>query len=449
MTKNELYTAVIESLSSDGSGVCHIEGMAVFVPFTSPLDKAVVRIVKLKKTFAYGIVEKLLEPSPLRTENTCPAFGKCGGCALRHLSYEEEKRQKLGFVNSAFAHIGGLEIRAHSILSADNPDRYRNKVQFPVFGPPLSFGLYAPRSHRPVNCSDCLLQPELLNRIAAKSCAILEKLGVRAYDETARTGSLRHILIRASCDCSAVLVALVSATPLACAQIYAQQIREAFPEIETVTVNLNPEATNVILGRRTEVVAGRGYIEDTLCGVPVKIDTYSFYQVNHSAAELLYSEVARMADLTGSETVLDLYCGAGTIGLSLAGGFKKLIGAEIVPSAVAGAISAAEQMGISDKTEFIASDAGAAALVIAGRKEKIDVAITDPPRSGCSPETIAALIDIAPKRIVMVSCNAATAARDVRALQDAGYTPTDAIAVDMFPRSMHVETVVLMSRVEK
>lgn len=446
LSKNQIYSAKIESLSSDGSGVCHIEGMTVFVPFSAPEDVAEIKIVKVKKTFAFGIIHKLTEPSPCRIVPDCPAFGKCGGCKYRHISYSRELLEKQMTVENALRRIGGLDIKVSRILCSGETDRYRNKVQFPVLGNPPRHGLYAPRSHRIVSCEDCLLQPSLLNSIAKESCRILGTLSATGYDEATLSGDIRHIFVRKGEQSGEIMLCLVINAPsLPFEKEFAAEITGLFPQITTVCVNSNTDDTNVILGAHTRTLFGNETLSDSLCGVPVSLSPHSFYQVNHKGAELLYGEVKRLCGLTGAETVLDLYCGSGTIGLSLAGGFGRLIGCETVPAAIESAKKAAEKMGLSN-TEFIAGDAGKIADLLAKRGEKPHIVITDPPRSGCDALTLESIIKMSPQKVVMVSCDPATCARDVKYLCEHGYTPIEATAVDLFPRTEHMETVVLLCR---
>ena len=448
LSKNDIRRAVVESFSSDGNAVCRIDGFPVFVPFAAPGDEADIRIVKVKKQFAYGIIERLLVPSADRIAPDCPAFGRCGGCCFRHISYESELAHKRRFAEDALRRIGGLPLSVSRILAGDSPDRYRSKVQFPVCGQPPRYGLYAARSHRLVPCGDCRLQPALLNEIASVSCCLLGELGAAGYDEQTGTGDIRHLLLRANSALTEVLVTVVAnRLSFPWEKTFARRLTERFPAVRTVALNCNTRDTNVILGSTTRTLLGPGYISDRLCGVPVAVDTHSFCQINHSAAERLYGEIGRLAALTGTETVLDLYCGAGTIGLSLAGSFSRLIGVETVPTAVESARRAAAEMGVPH-AEFFCADAGQAAERLVRRGETIDVIVTDPPRAGCDRLTLDSMLALSPARIVMVSCNAATAARDCRYLCGNGYRAEEAVAVDLFPRTEHVETVVLLSKGE-
>lgn len=450
MQKNEQYTLQIEDVSSDGNGVGHVDGVAVFVPETAVGDVATVKIVKVQRNYAFGIVTALELPSLDRTANDCPAFPQCGGCDFRHLQYQAELIAKRNFVENALRRIGGLTIEVVPVLTTGVCSRYRNKVQYPVcmHDGKLAVGFYAKRSHRIVPIDDCLLQSALLNTIAQCCCDLLTQFGVEAYDEQTQRGLLRHLFLRQSRLDGSVLVCLIlNGGGFAREQEFAVQLQTRYPAVTTVVVNTNKHNTNVILGKKDRIVLGTGFLQDTLCGVPVRLSARSFFQVNHGAATLLYETIAKLAAVQADETVLDLYCGAGTIGLSLARQCRNLIGVEIVPQAVQDARHNAAEMGLHN-CEFMEADAGKAAALLAARAQRIDVAIVDPPRKGCDQATLDALLQLTPRRIVMVSCNPATLARDVKLLTEAGYQASSAYPVDMFPRTKHVESVVLMTRTQ-
>ena len=449
INKNGLYEIEIKSLSSDGNGVGHIDGMAVFVPLCAVGDRLRVKIVKLQKSYAFGIIDEVLVPSPERIPIDCVHFSKCGGCAFRQISYEAELSAKRGFVRDALLRLGGVDIAVNDVIPSPLVDRYRNKVQFPVaeINGRLTVGLYSSRSHRVVPVCDCLLQPTRLNEIAVACCESLDALGLTAYDEQTRKGLLRHILIRQSEKDGSVMVCLViNGNSLPRKEEFIT-ITDRFSEIKTIILNINKGQTNVILGQECKTLFGGGYLNDELCSVPVRLSPLSFFQVNSKGAAELYNKIREVADVGNDETLLDLYCGTGTIGLSLAGDCKKLIGVEVVSQAIADAKQNAAAMGLSN-CEFICADAKDAADAINTRSEKIDLAITDPPRKGCGDEVLSYLVKMNPKRIVMVSCNPSTLARDLKYLFDHRYTANEAYPVDMFPRTPHVECVVLMSRIK-
>ena len=453
LQKNQILTLHIERLSSDGSGVAHsADGEAVFVPGTAPGDEARVRIVKDCGRYAFGILDELLTPSPDRIPVDCPVAGPCGGCSLRHLAYTAELRAKQESVLDAFRRIGGLEVPVLDILPSPEVDRYRNKVQFPVGvdknGIPC-IGFYAGRTHRIVPCPDCKLQPGVLNEIGNALCAFFAQQGIRPYDEQSGKGLVRHIFLRRGAHSGQIMVCLVcTRAKLPHAEQLCTALREQFPAISTILLNVNAKNTNVILGSENHILYGPGYIEDTLCGVPVRLGPLSFYQVNTLAAERLYGVAAQYAQLTPDDALLDLYCGMGTIGLSMADHCRELIGVEIVPEAIESAKANAARMGdaIAAKSRFFCADAGKAASQLAAEGLHPDVVMLDPPRKGCDEATLSAVVTMSPRRVVYVSCNPSTAARDAKWLEEHGYRAEKVQPVDLFPRTKHVETVCLLSK---
>ena len=455
LQKTQILTLRIERLSSDGSGVAHsADGEAVFVPGTAPGDEARVRIVKDCGRYAFGILDELLTPSPDRIPVDCPVAGPCGGCSLRHLDYAAELRAKQESVLDAFRRIGGLEVPVLDILPSPDADRYRNKVQFPVGidknGVPC-IGFYAGRTHRIVPCPDCKLQPSVLNEIGNALCAFFAQQGIRPYDEQSGKGLVRHIFLRRGAHSGQIMVCLVcTRAKLPHAEQLCTALRGQFPAISTILLNVNAKNTNVILGSENHILYGPGYIEDTLCGVPVRLGPLSFYQVNTLAAERLYGVAAQYAQLTPDDTLLDLYCGMGTIGLSMAEQCRELIGVEIVPEAIESAKANAARMGeaVAAKSRFFCADAGQAATQLAAEGLHPDIVMLDPPRKGCDEATLSAVVRMAPRRVVYVSCNPATAARDAAWLEQNGYHAEKVQPVDLFPRTKHCETVVLLSKGE-
>ena len=455
LQKNQILTLRIERLSSDGSGVAHsADGEAVFVPGTAPGDEARVRIVKDCGRYAFGILDELLTPSPDRIPVDCPVAGPCGGCSLRHLDYAAELRAKQESVLDAFRRIGGLEVPVLDILPSPEVDRYRNKVQFPVGvdknGAPC-IGFYAGRTHRIVPCPDCKLQPGVLNEIGNALCAFFAQQGIRPYDEQSGKGLVRHIFLRRGAHSGQIMVCLVcTRAKLPHAEQLCTALREQFPAISTILLNVNAKNTNVILGGENHILYGPGYIEDTLCGVPVRLGPLSFYQVNTLAAERLYGVASQYAQLTPDDTLLDLYCGMGTIGLSMADQCRELIGVEIVPEAIESAKANAARMGetVAAKSRFFCADAGQAATQLAAEGLHPDIVMLDPPRKGCDEATLSAVVRMAPRRVVYVSCNPATAARDAAWLEKNGYHAEKVQPVDLFPRTKHVECVIALSKGE-
>ena len=455
LQKNQLLTLRIERLSSDGSGVAHSpEGEAVFVPGTAPGDEAQVRIVKDCGRYAFGILDKLLTPSPDRIPVDCAVAGPCGGCSLRHMDYAAELRAKQESVADAFRRIGGLDVPVLDALPSPEVDRYRNKVQFPVGrdkdGAPC-IGFYAGRTHRIVPCPDCKLQPGVLNDIGNTLCAFFAAHGIQPYDEERGKGLVRHIFLRRGAHSGQIMVCLVCTRPkLPHSDELVALLREKFRDIATILINVNAKKTNVILGEESVTLYGPGCIEDTLCGVPVRLGPLSFYQVNTLAAERLYGVAAEYAQLEPDDVLLDLYCGMGTIGLSMAGHCRELIGVEIIPEAIDSAKANAARMGdaVAAKSRFFCADAGEAAARLAAEGLRPDVIMLDPPRKGCDETTLSAVVQMSPRRVVYVSCNPSTAARDAAWLGQHGYRAEKVQPVDLFPRTKHVECVIALSKGE-
>ena len=453
LQKNQLLTLRIERLSNDGSGVAHSsEGEAVFVPGTAPGDEAQVRIVKDCGRYAFGILDKLLTPSPDRIPVDCAVAGPCGGCSLRHLDYAAELCAKQESVADAFRRIGGLDVPVLDALPSPEVDRYRNKVQFPVGrdkdGAPC-IGFYAGRTHRIVPCPDCKLQPGVLNDIGNTLCAFFAAHGIQPYDEERGKGLVRHIFLRRGAHSGQIMVCLVCTRPkLPHSDELVALLREKFRDIATILINVNAKKTNVILGEESVTLYGPGCIEDTLCGVPVRLGPLSFYQVNTLAAERLYGIAAEYAQLEPDDVLLDLYCGMGTIGLSMANHCRELIGVEIIPEAIDSAKANAARMGdaVAAKSRFFCADAGEAAARLAAEGLRPDVIMLDPPRKGCDETTLSAVAQMSPRRVVYVSCNPSTAARDAAWLGQHGYRAEKVQPVDLFPRTKHVETVCLLSK---
>lgn len=448
LRKNDIVTIDITGITSEGNGVGRHEGFAVFVPSSAVGDRLDVRIVKVNKSFAYGITENVVTPSPDRCESDCPVSRKCGGCSLRHITYEAELRMKEQLVTDAFSRIGGLDVPFGEILGCDVVDEYRNKAQYPVaeLDGKSVFGFYAPRSHRVIPFGECRLQPLIFNEISARATALCDEHGIPPYSEESGKGILRHIFLRKGFHSGEIMLCFVVKKP--CEEKLLTVCRELvseFTDIKTAVMNINPDNTNVILGKKTIPLIGDGIIHDTMCGRRVALSPQSFYQVNTEQAEKLYAIAADYADFSGDEILLDLYCGAGTIGLSMAHRVRKLIGVEIIPQAIENAKRNAADNGI-ENAEFFCGDAGTIAEKFAADGLSPDVIVLDPARKGCDDTAINAVLSMAPEKIVMISCNPSTAARDCKKLCDGGYTPVCGRAVDLFPRTNHVECVVLISK---
>lgn len=451
MKKNDRLKLKIDGMSAEGSGIGRTEtGMAVFVPQSAAGDVLEVKILKVKKTYAFGKIESILKPSRDRISVDCPYFSKCGGCVYRHISYEAEKRIKEQKVRDAVQRIGGLHgVKINPVLSTECPERYRNKAQFPVGkeeSGKIITGFYARHSHRIIDCGDCLLQPVLFQTVTDITKDFLEETNQEPYCEETHSGKLRHIYIRYGEQTGELMVCyVVNGNGLKQEDVLVKRLKERLPQLKSVVVNVNRDKTNVILGGKTRVVYGRDFIYDTLCGLKFKLSPQSFYQVNRRGAELLYGKAGEYAGLSGKEILLDLYCGTGTIGLSMAKQCKKVIGVEVVAQAIEDAKQNAEENQIQN-AEFICGDAAQAASALKEQGIKPDVVIVDPPRKGLAEELIKTIVQMAPKRVVYVSCDPATLARDLRMFAEQGYQTRELTPVDLFSRTSHCETAALVIR---
>ncbi len=451
LQKNKVYRAELTGYTAEGAAVAHIDGMAVFVPGGAAGDQCDIKIVKVGKKLAFGRIERILVRSKHRIEPACPHAGKCGGCCYQHLTYEEELRAKERKVSDALRRIGGMEGVLEGITGAEEITHYRNKAQYPVgedeSGPYTGF--YRPRSHDIVKAERCLITSETADRIAALVCAWMKDNGIPAYDEMTHHGLIRHIYVRTGAVSGEAHLCLITTRPkLPAKDDLITRLTAAIPGLTGIVQNINKRTDNVILGDRTVTLWGESELQDVLCGNVFRLSPHAFYQVNHAQTERLYACALDFAALTGKETVIDLYCGAGTITLALAGKAARVIGVEIVPEAIDNARENAERNNIQN-AEFICADAGQAAMMLADRGEHPDVLTVDPPRKGLSLEAIEAVAKMQPERVVYVSCDPATLARDCKLFAERGYRTVKAHAYDLFPRTHHVETVVLMSKVSK
>lgn len=447
MKKNDIVEIEITALSSECSGIGKKDGMVIFVPFSAIGDKLEVKILKVNKTYCYGKIERIITPSPDRVTPDCPIYTKCGGCSLRHISYEAQLRAKEQFVKDAFTRIGGLSPEFLPIIRNTNINGYRNKLQIPIGTDKdgnLIAGFYAFHSHRIVPCEKCLLQPDIFSKITSDFLKISTGLNLTAYDETTHKGILRHLYLRKGYYSGEICLCIVVAKNVPEIKILSDRLLEKYPEIVSSVINVNNRDTNVILGDEEIVLTSKNYICDIMCKIAVNIAPKAFYQVNTPCAEQFYSSACDFAEPKG-KTVLDLYCGAGTIGLSMARTAKKIIGVEIVPEAIENAKQNALANGITN-CEFICADAAEAAWILHSRSLRPDVIMVDPPRKGCGRDACEQIAAFSAPRIVMVSCNAATAARDCACFAELGYSTDKCVAVDMFSGTNHVECVVAMSR---
>ena len=445
LLKNQVHTVTITGYSAEGLGVARIDGQVVFVHGGIRGEVCTVRILKVLKQLAFGRVEEILEESPARRAPDCPHFPACGGCALRHISYAEELDAKRQWVEDALRRVGGVETEV-GILGADAVDGYRNKAIFPV-SPAGQAGFYRARSHDVIPAVDCRLQTPQANAVAQAVEAYLREEGVPAYDERSGQGLLRHIYIRTSQVGRTLVCLAVNGASLPREAALAERIRRACPQVIGVVLNTNTRDTNVVLGDAYRTIWGEDTLTDTLCGLSVRLSVPSFYQVNRAQAERLYQKAVEFAGLTGCETVLELYCGAGTITMVMARHAAQVIGAEIVPEAVENAQANARANGV-ENVSFLTGDAGAVAAKFAAEHLQPDVVVVDPPRKGLEDGVATSIAAMGPERVVYVSCNPGTLARDVKRFRGEGYSLVRAAAVDMFPRTVHVETVVLLSKGE-
>ncbi len=445
MRKNEEYILDIIDVTADGSGVGKVDGMAVFVPLTAVGDRAKIRILKPKKTYAYGKLLELVKPSKSRIDNDCPYFNRCGGCVYRHINYEAEKALKENKVYENIKRIGGVDMAPQPIITAA-PDRYRNKAQYPL-SKEYSAGFYAFHSHRIIPCEDCRLQPEIFSLITDRVCEWAKQSDISIYDEETHKGFLRHIYIRKAAVTGEIMVCLVingDFLPESGA-LTDRLLSICGDSLKSVQININKKDTNVILGEKCKTIYGEDFITDILCGVKIRLSPLSFYQVNHTMAEKLYKKAGEYANPKG-KNIIDLYCGAGTIGLSMARDAKSIIGVEIIPEAIEDAKHNAEANGIKN-ARFICADATDAAEQLANEGITADTVIVDPPRKGVSAEVIKTIAHaFKPETVVYVSCDSATLSRDIKIFAENGYELKEYTPCDLFPRTSHVEVVAQLQR---
>lgn len=446
LSKNDKIELTIDALTSEGSGVGRYNGLAVFVRGTVPQDKIIAHIIKRSKNYAIGIIDKIIQPSSERIESDCPYSNKCGGCSFRHMTYDEELKYKKSRVQDALNRIGHLDIEVDEIIGADDLSHYRNKAQYPVdiSDGEMFAGFYAYKSHRIIPCADCKLQPAEFEKGLEAFAKWIESENITSYNEQTGKGLLRHIYFRKGFATGEVMAcAVINANSIPNGELLVSLLREKVDGLTSVAVNINKEKTNVILGKETNIIWGEKYIRDSLLGKDFLISPNSFYQVNHNQCEKLYAKAKAFAGLTGTETVLDLYCGVGTIGLTMAENVKQLVGIEIIPQAIENAKENAKINHITN-AQFICADAPKGAEILKKQGVNPDIIILDPPRKGCEKSLFDTIEQLSPKKIVYVSCDSATLARDLAILKEKGYEAKKVSAVDMFPRTPHVEAVALI-----
>ena len=447
LTKNQVYEAIITDYTSEGQGVAHIDGCAVFIPNAICGEKVTVRIEKAQKTWAAGKIVQILEKSPHRVNRECPVAKLCGGCDFWHMDYEEESRLKAERVRNCLNRIGGESFEEMPILAAPTCYGYRNKAQYPVSSQKNKAfaGFFRAGTHQVVENKRCLILPEETDRVKDAVMDYVNQYRITVYDEEAHKGALRHIYVRKGTVSGQILVCLViNGRSLPHIPELIARLKK-IPGFTTLVLSINTKKGNAVLGDEFVTCYGPGYIEDTLCGLSFRLSPRSFYQVNHDQAEKLYRAAIAQAQITKDDLVLDLYCGVGTITLAMAGAAGKVIGVEVIEQAVADARDNAKRNGI-ENAEFFCGDAGQAALELEKQGIKADVVVVDPPRKGLNGDTIEALARFAPRRIVYVSCDPATLARDVALLKEKGYKVLNATACDLFPRCSHVESIVCLTK---
>ena len=443
LAKNQEHTVTIEGYGEGGMGVARIDGRVVFVHGALRGEKCRVLILKTLKSVAFAKVLEVIEPSSERITPDCPYFPRCGGCTYRHIRYEEELRLKKQRVQDNLSRIGGSDVTVEEILGARDTLRYRNKAQYPV-SKDGAVGFYRARTHEVIECEHCLLVKPEADAAAEALREYMQSCRVAGYDEKTGRGLVRHLYIRSNAAGESLVCVLVNGDKLPKEDRLVTLLRDACPKCTGIVLGTNTKKGNVILGDRYRTLWGSDRLEDTLCGKTFRLSVPSFYQVNRIQAERLYAKAIEFAGLTGQETVLDLYCGAGTITLALSDHAKKVLGAEIVPEAIDDARENAARNGVKN-VEFFCGDASDVAKKLARENLRPDVITVDPPRKGLAADVVESIAEMQPGRVVYVSCDSATMARDVKRLADLGYTAQRACAVDMFPRADHVETVVLLS----
>ena len=444
LAKNQEHTVTIEGYGEGGMGVARIDGRVVFVHGALRGEKCRVLILKTLKSVAFAKVLEVLEPSSERIESDCPYFPRCGGCTYRHIRYEEELRLKKQRVQDNLSRIGGSDVTVEEILGARDTLRYRNKAQYPV-SKDGAVGFYRARTHEVIECEHCLLVKPEADAAAEALREYMQSCRVAGYDEKTGRGLVRHLYIRSNAAGESLVCVLVNGDKLPKEDRLVTLLRDACPKCTGIVLGTNTKKGNVILGDRYRTLWGSDRLEDTLCGKTFRLSVPSFYQVNRIQAERLYAKAIEFAGLTGQETVLDLYCGAGTITLALSDHAKKVLGAEIVPEAIDDARENAARNGVKN-AEFFCGDASDVAKKLARENLRPDVITVDPPRKGLAADVVESIAEMQPQRVVYVSCDSATMARDVKRFAALGYKAKRACAVDLFPRADHVETVCLLSK---
>lgn len=447
LKKNEEYIVDIIDNGFQGEGIAKIDGVPIFIANGIKGEKLNIKIVKVLSSHAFGKIIEIIEKSEHRKEEDCNTAKLCGGCSLRHIDYDFTMKMKKASVENTMQKALGRSIEVSEVIKMEEPFNYRNKLQYPVGvsedGKAI-MGVYAERSHRIIETRACKIQDELSQKIANTIYDFLLENNIQVYNEKTLKGSIRHIIIRIGKKTNEVMVTLVTNSDIEKQKELVELLINKFPEIKTIAKNVNTKNTNVILGDKTEIIYGNGYIYDFLGNKKFKISPLSFYQVNPIQTEKLYTKAVEYAELTGEETVFDLYCGIGTIGIFASDNVKKIYGIETIPEAIEDAKENAKINGIENSEFFVGDVEKVLPELIKTRNLLADVAFIDPPRKGCDKVALDTLLEVAPKRIVYVSCNPATLARDIKLLEEK-YTLKKLAICDMFPFSHHVECISVLT----
>ncbi|NLM45231.1 MAG: 23S rRNA (uracil(1939)-C(5))-methyltransferase RlmD [Firmicutes bacterium] len=451
VSRNDIIKLQIEDLNHEGEGVGRYKGFTVFAPGAAPGDEIIARVISVQKNYARALLQDIVIPSPFRVTPSCPHYTECGGCQLQHISYPEQLRLKQKMVQDAVTRIAGLDVPALPIIGADNPWQYRNKAQLPVGweGGKVITGFYARRTHRIVNLQSCRIQHPANDLAAATVRRIIQELNIPIYNESRHTGLIRHILARTSFTTGEILLVLITnGHTFPWRREFVKLARNNLPNLAGIVQNINTRRGNVILGTEEKTLWGKPFIIERIGSLSFRVSSRSFFQVNPGQTEKLYAKAKEYAALTGKETVFDLYCGTGTISLFLADRAAKVVGVEITAAAVEDARANAALNAITN-AEFHAGPAEKIVPALFRQGYHADVVVVDPPRKGCDQTLLQTITAMQPARLVYISCNPATLARDLAFLYANGFQPREIQPVDMFPHTYHVECVTLMSKVEK
>ena len=451
--KGDVFSCEITDINNLGCGIGHApDGRVVFIKGAVTGDVVKCEIIKVNTSFLVGRLLETIRLSSCREDGFCEAPLSCGGCVYRHVTYAHERELKRGFVKAAFTKAALGDVEVLPVRSTDKTSGYRNKAQYPVakIKNTTRAGFFAPKTHNIIPAEDCSLQNAAFAPIVKEICRFADQYGISAYDEQSGKGLLRHIYLRIGERTGEIMLCLViNGDKLSHSEEFVSLIQEKFPSVVGILLSINKKNTNVVLGDKFITLLGRDYIEDELCGLRFRVSADSFYQVNRDGAEMLYGIAAELADLKGGEVLMDLYCGTGTIGLSMASKAKKLVGIEVVSAAVDCARENAARNGVSN-AEFFCADAGDRETILrAAGGVRPDVVVIDPPRKGSTKELVECLASLDVPKIVYVSCDPNTLARDCAWFREAGYSIGNVTPVDMFPRTGHVESVVSLTREKK